>query len=85
MSELPDQPCIEFVEQVTDYLEDDISAEKRAIIEAHLEICDGCRTLIDQWNETIRLTARLADTDATDLDPATRTRLITTFRQSHRP
>jgi predicted anti-sigma-YlaC factor YlaD len=85
MSELPDQPCIEFVEQVTDYLEDAVPPDHRAIIEAHLEICGGCRTLIDQWNETIRLAGRLADTDTTDLDPATRTRLITTFRQSHQP
>jgi anti-sigma factor RsiW len=83
-SELPDQPCREFVEQVTDYLEDALTPYQRARVEQHLGRCEGCRTVLAQWRETVRLTGRLADSDVAEIDPATRNRLIASFRRVHR-
>lgn len=77
-----DQPCTEFVELVTDYLEDALTPEHRAEVEHHLTLCDGCRTVVDQWHEVIRLTGQLADpdVDVDQLPPETREHLLTAFR-----
>ena len=74
-------PCREFVELVTDYLEDVLPPDRRELIEQHLGICDGCTTVLAQWREVIRLTGRLAETEVDDLDPATRDDLMSTFRR----
>ena len=51
---LRDLPCDEFVELVTDYLEDAVDARGRERIDDHLRLCEGCRTYLDQMRETIR-------------------------------
>ena len=55
-----DRPCKEFVEQVTDYLEGEVDEQDRREIDAHLVTCPGCRSVLGQWREVIRLTGRLA-------------------------
>ena len=79
-----EQRCDELVDMVTDYLEGALAPADRALVEAHLDICDGCTTVVAQWREVIRQTGRLAagdvDGDVDTLDPATRTRLLTAFR-----
>ncbi|MGH9244557.1 MAG: anti-sigma factor family protein [Acidimicrobiales bacterium] len=79
--DLPDLPCQEFVELVTDYLDDALPDDLRARVDQHLAICDGCSRVMAQWRETIRLTGRLAESEVDDVDPQTRRRLMTTFRQ----
>ncbi len=79
--DLPDLPCQEFVELVTDYLDDALPDDRRARVDQHLAICDGCSRVMAQWRETIRLTGRLAESEVDDVDPQTRRRLMTTFRQ----
>jgi anti-sigma factor RsiW len=79
-----EQACDELVEMVTDYLEEALPADERARIDRHLTICDGCRTVLAQWHDVIRLTGRLAEADVDRADPGTRDRLLATFRQ-HRP
>ena len=54
VQELPELPCRELVELVTDYLEDRLSPVDRARFEAHLEACDACRIYLEQFRETIR-------------------------------
>jgi anti-sigma factor RsiW len=80
-----DQPCNEFVELVTDYLEDALTPDHRAEVDEHLTICDGCRTVLAQWHEVIRLTGHLADPDVDQVDPATRTHLLSAFRSRGGP
>ena len=41
---LPEMPCRELVELITDYLEDCLSPVDRARFEAHLADCEACRT-----------------------------------------
>jgi anti-sigma factor RsiW len=67
--------CVEFVELVTDYLEDALPARERRAFEHHLERCDGCTAYLAQMRETRRLTGRL------ELDAVPETeRLLEAFR-----
>ena len=75
--ELSDLPCQVFVELVTDYLERSISAAERARMTRHLELCEGCRTYLDQIRTTIELTGALPPDPP---DPALRTALLAAFR-----
>jgi anti-sigma factor RsiW len=52
--------CHEFVEVLTDYLEDALDPSERAEIERHIVICRGCSHYMDQMRSTIDLLGRLA-------------------------
>lgn len=56
-----DLTCKEVVEIVSDYLEDALSAQDRARFDAHLTVCDGCSSYVEQMRETIRLTGMLTE------------------------
>ena len=51
--------CREFVELVTEYLEDTLPASERARFEAHLAWCKSCARYLDQMRLTIRATGAL--------------------------
>jgi anti-sigma factor RsiW len=44
----------EIVELVTDYLEGVLDPEMAAEVQAHLELCDGCATYVEQMRATIQ-------------------------------
>jgi anti-sigma factor RsiW len=44
---------------VTDYLEGALDPEMTAEVEAHLELCDGCDTYVEQMRTTVRALGRL--------------------------
>jgi anti-sigma factor RsiW len=67
----------QLVELVTDYLEDRLPPAERERLEAHLALCEGCDTYVEQMRTTIRLTGRLTE-DA--LAPDARQALLTAFR-----
>jgi anti-sigma factor RsiW len=69
--------CRELVELITDYLEDALPRPVRKGVEAHLETCSGCRTVLAQMRETIRLTGALADDQ---IPEEHRESLLTAFR-----
>jgi anti-sigma factor RsiW len=75
--DLPEMPCRELVQLVTDYLEDRLSPADRARFEAHLAQCEACRAYLDQFRQTIRALGRLPEetlsAEATD-------RLLAAFR-----
>jgi anti-sigma factor RsiW len=81
--ELPDLPCNQFVELVTDYLDGTLDARLRARIDAHLEICPGCRNVLAQWREIVHLAGRLAEADVEEADPDVRASLMAAFRHRH--
>ena len=56
--------CKEFVEVLTDYLEDALDPAERADIERHIVICRGCSNYIEQMRSTIDLLGRMPDDDA---------------------
>ena len=76
-TDLPEMPCRELVELVTDYLENRLSAADRARFEAHLAECEYCETYLDQMRQTIRTLGRLPEES---LSPEARDGLLAAFR-----
>ena len=74
---LPEMPCQELVEVVTDYLEDRLSPTDRARFEAHIAQCEPCRTYLEQFRATIRALGRLPEES---LSAEARTALLNAFR-----
>jgi anti-sigma factor RsiW len=80
--DLPEMPCRELVEVITDYLEDRLSPVDRARFEAHLAECEACRTYLEQFRRTIRALGRLPEES---LSSEARNALLDAFRGwSHR-
>jgi anti-sigma factor RsiW len=77
MTELPEMPCQELVEVITDYLDDALDANDRARFDAHLEECDACQDYVDQFRQTIALTGQI---EPEELSPQTREQLLRAFR-----
>jgi anti-sigma factor RsiW len=69
--------CREFVELVTDYLEDRLPAAERERFEDHLALCPGCQAYMDQMRATLRALGRIPEES---LSPAAREELLHTFR-----
>jgi anti-sigma factor RsiW len=78
---IPDLPCNQFVELVTDYLDGALAPGERAQVDAHLAICEGCRRVLAQWREVVRLTGRLDESAVDEIDPRARAALMATFRE----
>jgi anti-sigma factor RsiW len=58
---LPELPCRELVEIVTDYLEDRLSPDDRQRFEEHLAACEACRAYLEQFRLTVRAIGRLPE------------------------
>ena len=63
---LPEMPCQELVELVTDYLEDRLSPVDRMRFEAHIAECEYCATYLEQMRQTIRTLGRISEESLTD-------------------
>lgn len=55
--------CKELTEVLTDYLEGTIPLEDRAVLEAHLVLCEGCATYVEQMRQVIRTVHALRPDD----------------------
>jgi anti-sigma factor RsiW len=77
IKDLPEMPCRELVELITEYLEDRLSPIDRARFEAHLAECEGCHTYLEQFRQTIRALGRLPEES---LSPEARNTLLAAFR-----
>ena len=55
--------CEQFVELVTEYLEDAMDADTRQRFEEHLALCPGCVTYVDQIREIVRQAGQLQPED----------------------
>jgi anti-sigma factor RsiW len=75
-----DMACKQFVELITDYLDDALPDDMRADIDEHLITCDGCQNVLAQWRTIIALADRLTEADVDNTDEITHDRLISTFR-----
>lgn len=73
---IDDLRCQELVELVTDYLEGRLEAHERRRFEAHLDLCEGCATYLEQMRQTIRALGTLTE-DSIDADA--RERLLAVF------
>jgi len=77
--------CIDFVERVTDYLDDALDDETRVRIDAHLEDCADCARVLAQWQTVIALSGRLGEEVVDEVEPATREQLLAAFRNEPPP
>ena len=75
--DLPEMPCRELVELITDYLEDRLLPVDRVRFEAHLAECEACRMYLDQFRQTIRVLGRLPEES---LSTDARNTLLAAFR-----
>jgi anti-sigma factor RsiW len=75
--DLPEMPCRELVELITEYLEDRLSPRDRVRFDAHLAECEACRRYLEQFRQTIRILGRLPEES---LSPESRDTLIAAFR-----
>ena len=69
--------CQEFVELVTDYLEQALLPEKQAQFEEHIEECPGCDTYLEQVQQTIMMLRKLSEQQKF---PETKQDLLKIFR-----
>ncbi len=76
--------CVEFVHEVSAYLDGEVDDAERPRIERHLEGCRGCQAAIDQFQTVIRLAGRLSPADVAGIDPLIRDRLLATLRVPRR-
>ncbi|HEY7093306.1 MAG TPA: zf-HC2 domain-containing protein [Ktedonobacterales bacterium] len=74
----PQLTCKELVELVTDYLDDALTPLDRARFDAHLAICPGCQTYLDQMQTTIHTLGSLPEESLTS---EARDQLLAAFRQ----
>ena len=75
--------CIDLVELVTGYLEGAVDEERRITIEAHLRLCEGCQTYVEQMRQTVRVLGHLPLRAAQDLPDRVRRQLLAAFRAEH--
>jgi hypothetical protein len=68
VSTVEDFPCRDLVEALTDYLEEAMPPGERARLEAHLAICEGCTTVLEQFRDTIRVTGHLTEEEVSRPD-----------------
>ena len=69
--------CQEVVELVSDYLEHALPADDAAVLEQHLNFCDGCVWYVDQVRTTIHVVGELR---AEDVPEETKAKLMIAFR-----
>ncbi len=72
--------CIDFVTEITAYLDDAVGSVRRSLIDAHLRRCPECTAALAQFRRTIEIAGHLAQADVAALDEATRSRLLRAFR-----
>ena len=74
---LPEMPCQDLVEVITDYLEGELPERDRTRFEEHLALCGKCEEYLEQFRRTIAAVGGLRETD---LDPDVRQGLMEAFR-----
>ena len=79
-----DQACLDLVNKLTEYLDGKLDEGQRERIEEHLEVCDGCRAALDQFQTVIRLVGQLTPADVERIDALTRDRLMAMLRVARR-
>jgi anti-sigma factor RsiW len=53
--------CQELVEVVTDYLDDALSADDAALVEQHVNFCQGCQWYVDEMRRTVAAGGQLKE------------------------
>jgi anti-sigma factor RsiW len=73
--------CQAFVELVTEYLENALSAGERARFEYHLADCPDCSVFLEQMRRTIQVVGHLSEES---ISPQIKSEMLTRFRDWNR-
>ena len=73
----PQVRCVELVELVTDWMEDELDDAARADVEEHLVVCRPCTAYVSQIRRTIYV---MRDLESDGPSPASREDLLRAFR-----
>jgi predicted anti-sigma-YlaC factor YlaD len=79
----PELRCVEFVEQVSDWLDGGLSEDERVLVEEHLAFCTPCNRYLDQFRTALRLIREGEGRFGEAPPPAVRDALVEAFRQKH--
>ncbi len=74
---IDDLACREFVELVTDYLEERWPAAERVRFERHMAGCTGCTTYLKQMRQTIQVVGKITEGS---LPPDVKEEILNHFR-----
>jgi anti-sigma factor RsiW len=69
--------CREFVELVTEYLEERLDDETRSRFEQHVAVCPGCARYLDQIRASMQA---LGQVSLDSISPSARDQLLEAFR-----
>jgi anti-sigma factor RsiW len=78
-----DIECVDLVELVTEYLEGTLDAQRRDTIDAHLRLCDGCDTYVEQLRQTRQHLGHIPLHTAHNLPRKVRRELLAAFRAEY--
>ncbi len=78
-----DIECIDLVELVTEYLEGTLDEQRRETIDAHLQLCDGCASYVEQMRQTMQQLGHVPLHPARELPRKVRHDLLAAFRAEH--
>ena len=70
--------CREFVELVTDYLDESLEAAMGVRVDDHLRLCEGCRNYLDEMRSTVATIGRAGQLE--EPDEQVRAGVIAAFR-----
>lgn len=76
----PTVRCVEFVADVTNWMEGALDADQRSLIEEHLSICPDCVRYLDQLRAALAVMRAAPDPAPGPLREA----LLAALRDSHR-
>jgi Putative zinc-finger len=81
----PPVRCVEFVESVTDWIEDALGDGDRLTLEEHLAICPHCTEYVGQLRLAVALLREVGETvPRTSPPPEARASLLDAFRHERR-
>ena len=70
--------CLEVWQEISNYVDEDVSPELRARLEAHFKACDHCKAIVDGTKNVVQI---IADNRALDLPAAMSKRLFAKFEK----
>jgi anti-sigma factor RsiW len=69
--------CQDLLEELGNYLDDEVAAETRRRLEAHLSHCRACRVLVDSTRSSLKI---VTDSSAFELPDSVSTKILARIR-----
>ena len=80
----PEVRCVEFVDEVTEWMEGGLTDDERLLLEEHLSICPHCTRYLDQLRAALVLLHDADDVLGESPPASARDELMAAFREMRR-